>query len=325
MRGVALCAGSGGLELGIAIAEPAYRCVCYVEGEARNAATLIRRMGERRLGEAPIWSDVRTFDGKPWRGVVDIVSGGYPCQPFSLAGKRRGESDHRHLWPSIARIIGEMGPEWCFFENVPGHLSLGFEEVANDLGRLGYKVAVGLFTAEEVGAPQIRERLFILAHAERDGWEGGEPAAGQAPNVRRRFAEPRGALANASDSGRGWEGPGSRLGRRVAFARASRGVSGSTVGDSQGVGFGQGPELAVHAGQLAAPFTSRLLPLFPPGPGDLDAWREVLAYRPELEPAVCRVADGVADRVDRLRSVGNGVVPLEAAYALGVLRDALRI
>ena len=165
MNVLALCSGVGGLELGTHVAVPAARCICYVEGEAYAAAVLAARMAEGCLDDAPIWSDVKSFDGKPWRGVVDCVAGGYPCQPFSQAGKRKGADDPRHLWPHIARIVAEVGPRLCFFENVSGHLSLGFEAVADDLSAMGYAVAAGLFTASEVGATHRRQRLYIMAHA----------------------------------------------------------------------------------------------------------------------------------------------------------------
>src|SRR5690606_19161558 len=112
--------------------------------------------------------------GRPWRGAVDIVTAGYPCQPFSVAGKRRGADDPRHLWPHVARIIGEIKPPFVFLENVAHHLRLGFPEVAAGLVGMGYRLAAGLFTAAEVGAPHRRERLFILAIRERD--ELADPA-----------------------------------------------------------------------------------------------------------------------------------------------------
>jgi DNA (cytosine-5)-methyltransferase 1 len=170
MNVLALCAGIGGLELGVKLANPAARCICYVEGEAYAVAILVKRMGEGRLDKAPVWSDVRTFDGLPWRGKVDCITAGYPCQPFSEAGQRQGEEDPRHLWPHIKRIVEEVQPTSCFFENVAGHLSLGFETVADDLQAMGYKVAAGLFTAEEVGATHERSRLFIMGHAPVCRW-----------------------------------------------------------------------------------------------------------------------------------------------------------
>ena len=86
------------------------------------AATLVARMEDKALDTAPVWDDITNFDGRPWRGTVDILSGGYPCQPFSVAGKRQGVQDPRHLWPHFARIIGECQPEWVFLENVANHL-----------------------------------------------------------------------------------------------------------------------------------------------------------------------------------------------------------
>jgi len=163
-RILSLCSGVGGIELGFKLAVPKARTVGYIENEAFACSILEARMQDKTLDEAPIWTDLKTFDGRAWRGKVDCLTGGYPCQPFSVAGKKLGEKDPRHLWPEIKRLIKEIEPPICFFENVGGHLRLGFEQVANDLSELGYKVKAGLFTAQEVGAPHKRERLFILAY-----------------------------------------------------------------------------------------------------------------------------------------------------------------
>ncbi|NHB78250.1 DNA cytosine methyltransferase [Rhodobacter sp. M37P] len=172
--GLSLCSGAGKLDLGLAIAIPGYRAVGHVERETYAAATLVARMEDASLDQAVVWDDVGTFDGRPWRGAVDIVTAGYPCQPFSVAGKRRGADDPRHLWPHVARIIGEVEPPFVFLENVAHHLRLGFPEVASGLVGMGYRLAAGLFTAAEVGAPHRRERLFILAI--REGGELADPA-----------------------------------------------------------------------------------------------------------------------------------------------------
>jgi DNA (cytosine-5)-methyltransferase 1 len=172
--GLSLCSGAGGLDLGLSIAILGYRAVGHVERETFAAATLVARMEDKALDQAPVWDDVGTFDGRPWRGAVDIVTAGYPCQPFSVAGKRRGADDPRHLWPHVARIIGEIEPPFVFLENVSHHLRLGFPEVAGGLVGMGYRLAAGLFTAAEVGAPHKRERLFILAIREDD--ELADPA-----------------------------------------------------------------------------------------------------------------------------------------------------
>ncbi len=160
--GLSLCSGAGGLDLGLTIAIPGYRAVGHVERETFAAATLVARMEDASLDRAPVWDDVATFDGRPWRGAVDIVTAGYPCQPFSVAGKRRGADDPRHLWPHVARIIGEVEPPFVFLENVAHHLRLGFPEVADGLVGMGYRLAAGLFTMAEVGGPHKREHLFIL-------------------------------------------------------------------------------------------------------------------------------------------------------------------
>lgn len=172
--GLSLCSGAGGLDLGLAIACPGYRAVGYVERETYAAAILVARMEDATLDPAPVWDDLATFDGRPWRGAVDVVTAGYPCQPFSVAGKRKGSDDPRHLWPHVARIIAEAEPPFVFLENVANHLRLGFPEVAAGLVGMGYRLAAGLFTAAEVGAPHKRERLFILAI--REGDELADPA-----------------------------------------------------------------------------------------------------------------------------------------------------
>jgi len=153
----------GGLERGLERAGFNIKVAAYVEIEAFIIANLVAAMEKNKLGPAPIWTDVKTF---PYRGFYKKIHGitaGYPCQPFSVAGKRKGTNDARHLWPYIFRIVQSVKPVWCFFENVEGHLSLGFDEVSRDLRRMGYFVEAGLFSAEEVGAPHRRKRLFIFA------------------------------------------------------------------------------------------------------------------------------------------------------------------
>lgn len=176
MNGISLCSGVGGLELGLHLAlGEHYRTLCYVEREAYAAATLVARMEDATLDRAPIWDDITTFDGRPWRGRVDIISGGYPCQPFSVAGKRLGEHDERHLWPHVYRIVREVQPRYCFFENVANHLRLGYDAVEADLRAAGYHVEAGIFSAGELGATHKLERLFILAVADAAGIREREP------------------------------------------------------------------------------------------------------------------------------------------------------
>ena len=169
LRCISLCTVYAGLELGLKRAWPNVRTVAYVEIEAFAVANLVSKMEAGKLDVAPVWTDVKTFDGSPFRKRVHIVTAGYPCQPFSVAGKRKGTKDSRHLWPHIARIIEAVRPVWFIGENVPGHLSIGFPEVYRNLRNMGYSVEAGLFTAAEVGAPHKRQRLFILSYASNGG------------------------------------------------------------------------------------------------------------------------------------------------------------
>ena len=161
---ISLCAGYGGIDLGLKRAIPNLRTIAFSEIEGFACANLVSKMEAGLLDAAPIWSDLKTFPWKEFHGKVDFLSGGYPCQPFSTAGKRLGTEDPRHLWPFIADGIRLMQPRVCFFENVEGHISLGLRGVIAELESMGYSVAWGIFSAVEVGAPHQRKRVFILAH-----------------------------------------------------------------------------------------------------------------------------------------------------------------
>ena len=166
---VSLCAGYGGIDLGLSRAITNLRTIAFSEIEAFACANLVAKMEAGLLDAAPIWTNLKTFPWSEFRDRVDILSGGYPCQPFSAAGKRLGTEDPRHLWPFIAAGIVSMRPRICFFENVEGHISLGLREVVSELEGLGYQTTWGVFSAREVGAPHQRKRVFILAycHGER--------------------------------------------------------------------------------------------------------------------------------------------------------------
>ncbi|WP_438278103.1 DNA cytosine methyltransferase [Nitrobacter sp.] len=164
---ISLCTGGAGLDLGIELAMPDARAVCLVEREAFAVAHLVAAMQQGLLAQAPVWSDVTTFNGRAWRGLVDGVIGGIPCQPHSLAGKRLAEDDERDLWSDARRIIIQSGAWFVLIENVEGMLtSGGAERVWRDLGRLGFEREVGLFSARSVGASHQRNRTFILGVAD---------------------------------------------------------------------------------------------------------------------------------------------------------------
>ena len=166
---VSLCAGYAGIDLGLKRAIPSLRTIAFSEIEAFACANLVSKMEAGLLDPAPIWTDLKTFPWAEFHGCVDILSGGYPCQPFSAAGKRLGAEDPRHLWPFIAAGIALMRPGVCFFENVEGHISLGLPDVLQDLAGMGYRTTWCVASASECGAPHQRKRIFILAHANGSG------------------------------------------------------------------------------------------------------------------------------------------------------------
>ena len=162
---MSLCSGVGGIELGLKLVIPNARTVMYCERELFACKILVKRMEEGFLDEAPIWTDIITFDGKPWRGKVDIITSGFPCQPWSVAGQRKGTEDERWIWEDIFRVICEVRPGYVFLENVPGLVAGGgLQIVLGDLSKAGYDAEWMSLSAAEVGAPHKRERIWILAY-----------------------------------------------------------------------------------------------------------------------------------------------------------------
>lgn len=337
---LSLCSGVGGLELGLhlALGERA-RTVCYVEREAYAASDLVARMEDSSLDQAPIWDDLLTFDGSPWRGSVDIVSAGFPCQPWSHAGKRAGTDDSRWLWPAVLRIIMDVEPGIVFLENVPGLVTgHGLEHVLSDLAEAGFDAEWDHFSAAETGASHRRERVFVLAYRNRglSGADGGESYAGAD-----RWHNPEGCCACVADCQRPRR---SEAGQRCNQHTGAQPETGDGMLAHTGRGairqhncVGWQPQAA--AGTDCQAVANTPCP-FPPGPGDAEAWGRIIATNPELRPAlpdlggkipdgvdrtaalesaVRRMADGMASRVDRLRACGNGVVPIQAAYAFRTL------
>lgn len=374
---LSICTGGAGLDLGVELAIPDARTVCMVEREAFAVAQLVSAMEAGLLAPAPIWSDARTFDGRRWRGCVDGLIGGIPCQPHSLAGRKRGSLDHRDLWSDARRIIVQSRARFVLIENVGGMLSAGDDEIAGaervfrDLHKLGFEVEGGLFTAAEVGAPHQRERIFILAVANRGGdgqlWSAEShirpvQSGQQAPRWGHieRCDPDVGGVGQADAFGEGLEGRDRReirhqqpaaerggqdlvddqgVGRRerrpepeLRSWRAASAISGSAVGDADIIELRREPP-AVEQSQLQHQHGLGEGYLFPPGPDDFGGWADVIERAPELEPAVRVVADELVrgihgtlldrSRVDQLRLLGNGVVPLQAAYAIRTLATRL--
>jgi DNA (cytosine-5)-methyltransferase 1 len=172
LRELALFAGAGGGILGGHLL--GWRTVCAVEIEPYPASVLCARQNDGILPPFPIWDDVCTFDGRPWRGLVDVVSGGFPCQDISSAGKGDGITGERSgLWSQMARIIREVGPQFVFVENSPVLTSRGLGVVLGDLASMGYDARWGVLGAEHAGSIHRRHRIWILANPKRhkQPWE----------------------------------------------------------------------------------------------------------------------------------------------------------
>jgi len=244
---LSLCSGYGGLERGLDLVGVNHKVVTYVEIEAYVIANLISKMESRRLVAAPVFTDVKSFPSRLFRGKVDIITGGYPCQPFSVAGRRAGEADPRHLWPFILEHVKAIRPLRVFFENVTGHINFGLEAVLQDLEAAGYRATWGIFSAAEVGARHQRERVFIMADSKSQRVQGLWSSGQQESQAHVQSVLP--------------------------------------VCESE------------------RPFQAD--------------W--------ETEPRMDRVVDGCPSRVDRIRMLGNGVVPQTAARAWQVLSERLEV
>ena len=316
---ISLCAGIGGIDLGLSRCIRGLDTIGYVEGEAFAAGCLAKAMEAGRLDKAPIFTDVRSFPFGRFRGLVDVISGGFPCQPFSSAGQRKGTEDPRHLWPSIKRGLGECLPRVAFFENVDGILhakSEGYHcvlhHVLSDLEELGYRATAARFSAREVGAPHRRRRWFILGV--RNAYREGEPII----TVDEEASGMRGAVANAHGTNE------SRIERKQIkkgqqFRRESSG-NGQGLANSERSGL---ERYARNVERSSRPSRSRQKsgPIaegcfqYPNGPG------------PQHEDEPPRVLEsgmggnsyGLPDRVDRLRALGNAVVPEVAEKAFRTL------
>jgi len=211
VRELALFAGAGGGILGGLLL--GWRTVCAVELDSYCRSVLLARQRDGMLGRFPIWDDVRTFDGKPWRGHVDVISGGFPCQDISSAGTRAGITGARSgLWTEFARIIGEVRPRHALVENSPDLTSRGLDVVLGDLAALGYDARWDVLGARHVGAPHRRDRIWIVAtdshgvrerdvsqHAEMGWSQASESDATHVPGERSQ-----GSIKLGTQQGRAW-------------------------------------------------------------------------------------------------------------------------
>lgn len=364
MNELALFAGAGGGILGGKML--GWRTVCAVEWDAYAASVLVARQNDKTLDPFPIWDDVQTFDGRPWRGRVDVISGGFPCQDISCAGKGAGiDGERSGMWGHMARIVSEVRPEYVFVENSPMLVGRGLTRVISDLAQMGYDARWGIVGAHHVAAPHKRDRIWIVAHATGAGnrrklraiprtYEeapkpqeqykkesiefddaGKEPTTladskklqcdGSDDNTRnlsqsKTISESRndGGESDVADSESG-------RGRGIRVCEGTQGTHSGSPAQPVGSGSAQSDvadsESAGLQGRNISASKSNKEPRFsnPWGEdcyGGLNYWA--------TEPGLGRVAHGVANRVDRLKCIGNGQVPHVAALAWRLLGGPIK-
>ena len=283
MRGLSLFSGIGGLDLAFEWAGGIVAAMCEIEPYCRKVL-------RKHWPDVPLFEDVRRLKGEDV-GAVDIIYGGFPCQPFSVAGNQKGRDDERYLWPEFSRLVGELKPRWVVAENVPGILHIAADDVCADLERQGYEVGIWNYEAAAVGAPHRRERVFFVAHAGRGmcqrsavpGAFRGEHETGAAFDTER----PGGSPVSNTNSKRQQQSQGSIEKGRGWISDSCKEII--TYTNSAG------REKQEHPVSAPPEHTA---------PDNLREWG--------TEPGVGRVANGIPHRVDRLRALGNAVVPQQA-------------
>ena len=303
LRMLDLFAGIGGFSYAGEKLVGGYETVAFCEYD-EHAQKVLRK----HWPDTEIIGDIRELadDADRFRGLVDIITGGYPCQPFSLAGVRRGDQDDRHLWPEMLRVIEAVRPRWVIGENVAGHITMGLDTVLSDLEGAGYTSRCYVIPAVAADAPHRRDRCWVVAHADSNGQSDGS------------LYEKR-LVANAGYEGLHQRGQSSATGRQ---RRNERGVlqhelsrrqetARQNVADTQSQriqGHRAGREQVAHAHERQTLSLCR-------------------GQRPRetnwpTEPELGRVANGIPGRVHRLKQLGNSIVPQVAARILWAIREA---
>ena len=303
MNELALFAGAGGGILGGKLL--GWRTVCAVERDAFAAQILAQRQNDGCLEPFPIWSDVCSFDGRPWRGIVDVISGGFPCQDISSAGKGAGiEGARSGLWSEFARIIGEVRPRFVLVENSPMLTSRGLGRVLGDLASLGFDAEWGVLGAHHAGAPHKRDRIWILGYSSSNG----EP-------VSTLNDETPGVQGHASNPQR--LGPYRPQDKRILESEGAdqfRPIEPGNPGDLDD------PQRWRLQGRHEQQPESAAIQ---PSQDCRDSGGSLYGQAWWPEPDFPRVAYGVADQLDRLKAIGNGQVPRVAAMAWQILHRRL--
>ena len=288
MKVLDLFSGIGGFSLGLEWA--GMSTVAFCERDPYCTTIL-----NKHWPDTPVHSDVRNLDGKEYAESIDVVCGGFPCQPFSTAGLKRGSEDDRHLWPEMLRIIRESKPRWVIGENVSGFINMALDDVSLDLESEGYEVRPFVLPACAVDARHRRDRVFIIAHvAHADEHRLEEHGHGEPAEFSKASQRPK-HVADAHGEGElqqeglerevgRWSGDGGKESESMAYA-TDAGLQRRTLGGD-----------VASEGQIAIEQSSRF--------GDLRRGREW-----PVEPPLPRMAHGVPNRVDRVKALGNAVVP----------------
>ena len=275
LRHLDLFSGLGGFSLGLE-ATGGFETVAFCDIEKFS-----RKVLKKHWPNVKQYKDIKELTYEQIKedtlAPIDIVTGGYPCQPFSIAGSQRGEKDKRHLWPDMFRIVKECKPTWVIGENVSGHIKLGLDTVLQDLESEGYSVRAFSISASSIGANHQRERVWIIAHSNME-------------NTRQHGRR----IESTWDT----ESIGPRTSEETERSPNSDKVNGSSeraslVGKSSDTN-SQGLQGRRSEQQLRENETER--------PTSWDSWWE-------SEPSVGRVANGIPHRVDRLKGLGNSLVP----------------
>ncbi len=299
MNELSLFSGYGGFSLGLRLAGVEVTTIGYVEQDAYCQQILSQRMEDGYLDTAPIVRDITTTDFRPMAGLVDIITAGFPCQPHSSAGKRLGKKDSRNLWPDTLRVIREVGPHYVLLENVRG-LADGANpysaEILGQLSEVGMDAVWGLHSAAEAGAPHLRWRWWCLAYTNSPTFPQQQ---GRKRYVRSTGREGEVNVGRNGEDGDVADNDGERCGTSRKDNRQWRAdaLIGSSVyvanATERTEGLIQGSSRRPGPGEVGGAYSES---------GRDNSWWAV-------EPDVGRVADGVAARVDRLRALGNGIVP----------------
>ncbi len=305
MKELSLFSGAGGGLLGTKLL--GWTHCGYVEYDDYCQRIIKQRIKDGILNRAPIFGDIRKFISEgyadAYQGMVDVVTAGFPCQPFSFAGKRAGQDDSRNMWPQTIDVIRRVRPQFALLENVSGLLAHKYsQQIFRDLAESGYSARWRVLSAAECGAPHKRDRLWIYCHANCDS-QSAQPVNDEAPRM-------SGNVANADSYGKSMR---TDDGRRDRNLRRQDSETTKTDRKEQRInGFGKGGEdrNVADSDQVRSSVSPKIGKLARNRFGESSWW--------EIEPDVGRVADGMASRVDRLKALGNGQVPavVRAAWEL---------